>query len=102
MDFYQNGLSTDSHSRRSLRSLLECSCFAFLVARYRSLLEMRVFHRWCEYQSASPPQSAKKPVTVGGYTVCSEAPPVALDAKGHAQQVLRLCKPKYITKNTQF
>ena len=32
---------TDSHSRRSLRSLLECSCFAFLVARYRSLLEMR-------------------------------------------------------------
>ena len=33
--------STDSHSRRSLRSLLECSCFAFLVARYRSLLEMR-------------------------------------------------------------
>ena len=35
--------STDSHSRRSLRSLLECSCFAFLVARYRSLLEMRLF-----------------------------------------------------------
>ena len=43
MDFYQNTASTDSHSRRSLRSLLECSCFAFLVARYRSLLEMRIF-----------------------------------------------------------
>ena len=37
----KNTASTDSHSRRSLRSLLECSCFAFLVARYRSLLEMR-------------------------------------------------------------
>ena len=31
--FTQNTASTDSHSRRSLRSLLECSCFAFLVAR---------------------------------------------------------------------
>ena len=37
----QNTALTDSHSSRSLRSLLECSCFAFLVARYRSLLEMR-------------------------------------------------------------
>ena len=37
----ENYALTDSHSRRSLRSLLECSCFAFLVARYRSLLEMR-------------------------------------------------------------
>ena len=33
VDFYQDTASTDSHSRRSLRSLLECSCFAFLVAR---------------------------------------------------------------------
>ena len=40
--FTKNTASTDSHSRRSLRSLLECSCFAFLVARYRSLLEMRL------------------------------------------------------------
>ena len=39
--FTKNTASTDSHSRRSLRSLLECSCCAFLVARYRSLLEMR-------------------------------------------------------------
>ena len=40
----ENPWLTDSHSRRSLRSLLECSCFAFLVARYRSLLEMRLLY----------------------------------------------------------